>query len=62
MIWKGKKQPHTKEVHESAQVAAEQLKVQQPHVNAVALWLERRHSQNGFGEDFEITLRPKGAR
>lgn len=31
----------------------------QAHVTALATWLERRNNQNGFGEDFEYTLRPK---
>lgn len=31
--------------------------VQQPHVNALVAWLEARSAENGFGDDFEWTLR-----
>lgn len=30
-----------------------------PKMNAIASYLERRKDQNGFGTDFELTLRPK---
>lgn len=45
-----------------AKEAAEQLSSQKTQVHAVAAWLERRANQNGFGEDFEYTLRPRGAK
>ena len=32
---------------------------QQPHVDKITKWLNKRENQNGFGEDFEYTLRPK---
>ena len=32
---------------------------QQPHVDRITKWLSKREKQNGFGEDFEYTLRPK---
>lgn len=31
-----------------------------PKMNALATYLERRRMQNGFGTDFEYTLRPRG--
>lgn len=34
----------------------------QPHVNALSSWLASRKDQNGFGEDFEFTLIPRGAK
>lgn len=36
---------------------------QQERVNTLTSWLEGRKDQNGFGEDFEVTLlapRPRG--
>lgn len=32
-----------------------------PRLTALATYLERRRLQNGFGSDFEYTLRPKEA-
>lgn len=29
-------------------------------MNSIASYLEKRKDQNGFGRDFELTLRPKG--
>lgn len=60
-----KKQParsSNKQIRLSAYEAQKQLEKQEPHVNIVAAWLDRRRHQNGFGEDFELTLRPRGAR
>jgi hypothetical protein len=54
--------PKPKEIRRSAYEAARELKQQEPKVNAITNWLERRHRQNGFGEDFEYTLRPRGVR
>jgi hypothetical protein len=51
-----------KQVRLSAYEAKKQLDQQETHVNFVSAWLERRRHQNGFGEDFELTLRPRGAR
>lgn len=31
-------------------------------MNSIAAYLETRKDQNGFGRDFEYTLRPKGVR
>lgn len=37
-----------------------QVKAQQPKVNFLSAWLEARNTQNGFGEDFDITtLHPR---
>lgn len=40
----------------------DQTAANQPKVNAITSWLDNRKNQNGFGEDFEYTLRPKEAR
>ena len=32
-----------------------------PRMHAVATYLERRKNQNGFGTDFEYTLKPRRA-
>lgn len=42
--------------------ALEQVKAQEPRVNYLATWLKNRENQNGFGEDFDWSLRPRGAR
>lgn len=34
---------------------------QQPYINALTTWLNNRKDDNGLGEDFEITLRPRRA-
>lgn len=47
-----------KEAEESIAAA----KDRQPQLNALAEYLENRKNQNGFGEDFYITLsRPRGS-
>jgi hypothetical protein len=35
------------------------LKREGPRMNSIAAYLEKRKDQNGFGSDFEYTLRPK---
>ena len=37
----------------------EQLEREGPRMNALAAYLERRRLLNGFGTDFEYTLRPR---
>lgn len=37
------------------------LRNEGPRMNAIASYLTRRANQNGFGDDFELTLRPKEA-
>ena len=64
MIWRKKKTPRVDpaELSQKADAALEQVRAQQPHVNTLTNWLERRKNQNGFGADFEYALRPKGTR
>ncbi len=62
MIWNRKPKTRTKDVHESVKTAEMILNSQQKHVTAVSSWLERRKNQNGFGEDFEFTLIPRGSK
>lgn len=38
----------------------EKLEREGPRLNALAAYLDRRRLQNGFGSDFEYTLRPRG--
>jgi hypothetical protein len=35
------------------------LKNEGPRMNAIAAYLTARNGKNGFGSDFEFTLRPK---
>lgn len=39
----------------------EKLEREGPRLTALASYLEKRRLQNGFGSDFEYTLRPKEA-
>lgn len=39
----------------------EKLEREGPKLTALANYLERRRLQNGFGSDFEYTLRPREA-
>ncbi len=57
-----KQKARIKEIQKSVDEADKTLNKQAPHVNAVSSWLKIRANQNGFGADFEYTLRPKGAR
>jgi hypothetical protein len=36
---------------------AEEVRARQPRVTALVEWLEQRKISNGFGEDFELTLK-----
>lgn len=49
------------EVERVATDSLAKVRKQQPRVNALTSYLERRKDQNGFGEDFEYTLRTKEA-
>lgn len=51
-----------KELRKAEQEAAAKLNSQKTRVTAVATWLHNRTNQNGFGVDFEYTLRPRGSR
>lgn len=44
-----------------AEKSLAETKSQQAHVNALTSFLADRKGQNGFGEDFEITLTPRRA-
>jgi len=61
--WFSKRAPRV-DPAEVSRVAEESLRTtrsQQEHVNALTSYLESRKGQNGFGEDFEITLNPRSA-
>lgn len=62
MIWRKKARIDPLEVARMAEKASEQIRSQQPHVDALNGWLERRKNVNGFGDDFEYSLIPKGTR
>lgn len=47
------------ELIRKAEESLRQTTRQQPHVDRITSWLQNRENQNGFGEDFEYTLRPK---
>lgn len=46
---------------EQATEINEKLEREGPRLTALATYLERRRLQNGFGADFEYTLRPREA-
>lgn len=61
--WLNKRKPRV-DPDAMSQVAEKSLaetQSQQAHVNALTSFLETRKGQNGFGEDFEITLIPRRA-
>lgn len=62
MIGRKKNRIDPLELTRQAEAASEQIRSQQPHVDALNGWLERRKNINGFGQDFELTLIPKGNR
>lgn len=49
------------ELDQLAEKSLEETRSRQEHVNALTSYLETRKGQNGFGEDFEITLNPRSA-
>lgn len=49
------------ELAEAAEESLKETRNQQAHVNALTSYLNNRTGQNGFGEDFEITLIPRRA-
>lgn len=49
------------ELIKKADESLEITRSQQERVNYITQYLERRKNQNGFGEDFEFTLKAKGA-
>lgn len=40
--------------------SVERVESQQERVTFLTNWLINRHETNGFGDDFEYTLKPKG--
>lgn len=49
------------ELARTAEESLAETRRRQPHVNALTSYLNNRTGQNGFGEDFEITLNPRRA-
>ena len=49
------------EILRLAEESITETREKQPHVNALTSYLNNRTGQNGFGEDFEITLIPRRA-
>lgn len=66
MIWSKKKRKDQKArvdpelLLKQATESIEKIEGQQEHVNWINGWLDRRYMQNGIGEDFEWSLKPKG--
>ncbi|PPF18258.1 hypothetical protein C5B92_07010 [Rathayibacter sp. AY1A4] len=40
--------------------SVQRVESQQERVNLITAWLISRKESNGFGDDFEYTLKPKG--
>lgn len=49
------------EMERTAEESLRETRDQQEHVNALTSYLNDRQGQNGFGEDFGITLNPRRA-
>lgn len=49
------------ELATAAETSLRKTRGQQAHVNALTSYLDNRQGQNGFGEDFGITLNPRRA-
>ena len=58
---KRKKQdrPNPDDMIRKAEESLRKTESQQPLVDRLTGWLKNRENQNGFGDDFEYTLRPK---
>ena len=51
--------PNPEDLIEQAEESLRKTEGQQAYVDRITTWLKTRENQNGFGEDFEYTLRPK---
>ena len=51
--------PDPNDLIRQAEESLRKTESQQPHVDRITKWLNKRENQNGFGEDFEYTLKPK---
>lgn len=47
------------ELIQKAEESLRKTESQTIHVNQLTTWLKNREMKNGFGDDFEYTLRPK---
>ena len=52
----------TDAIARQARASLDRTSRQQTQVNNLTAWLNNRKVQNGFGEDFEVTLTPREAR
>ncbi|AWN03251.1 hypothetical protein PBI_CAMILLE_4 [Microbacterium phage Camille] len=61
--WLSRRTPRVdpEELARTAEESLRETRSQQEHVNALTSYLKNREGQNGFGEDFEITLTPRRA-
>jgi hypothetical protein len=61
--WFSRRAPRVdpEELSHKAEKSLNETRSRQDHVNALTSYLETRKGQNGFGEDFEITLNPRSA-
>lgn len=61
--WLRKQQPRVDpdELAMKAERSLNATEAKQEHVDKLTGWLDKRKNQNGFGEDFEYTLKPRRA-
>lgn len=52
---------NTAELEQKAVQSISESRARQPHVNYLTGWLMRRTDLNGFGDDFELTIRTRRA-
>ena len=48
------------ELNQQADTADALVESNEPHVSALNAWLVWRTNKNGFGDDFEYSLKPRG--
>lgn len=58
-LHKKKQRVDPEQLSARADEVLQQIQNQQPRVNVITSFLNRRTLENGFGTDFEYTLRPK---
>lgn len=50
-----------KDLDRQTKEVEDKLEKEGPRMRYIAAWLEWRGKENGFGADFEFTIRPRGA-
>lgn len=64
MKWFKRREPRidTAAIILKAEDSLKNTRDRQENVNILTTWLNNRNGKNGFGEDFEVSIRPKEAR